>query len=40
MLLNQLAQLGISGKKGRFYLAALELGVNRPGTSRRSEALN
>lgn len=26
MLLNQLAQLGISGKKGRFYLAALELG--------------
>ncbi len=26
MLLNQLAQLGLTGKKGRFYLAALELG--------------
>jgi len=26
MPLNQLAQLGLTGKKGRFYLAALELG--------------
>jgi sugar-specific transcriptional regulator TrmB len=26
MALNQLSQLGLSGKKGRFYLAALELG--------------
>lgn len=26
MLLSQLAKIGLSGKKGRFYLAALELG--------------
>ncbi|HEX5514813.1 MAG TPA: helix-turn-helix domain-containing protein [Gammaproteobacteria bacterium] len=26
MLLNQLSRLGLSGKRGRFYLAALELG--------------